>query len=285
MNAHSSIAGEMREMDWFHMDCPKTEVLILNFWSDEYFLPPFLDNMPKLRALILINYGSPTALLLNTSVFSKLTNLRSLLFEKISLPLLPDTTTPLKNLQKVSLVLCDIRNKHDHSVTNLPHLFPRLSELSLDHCINLADLPSTITQMPALRSLSVTGCESLKELPSDLGKLSSIQILRLYACPNLKRLPSGVSELVSLKYLDISQCLKMEGLPEGIGGCTKLEKIDMRECNRIKTLPVSVVQLSSLRRVICEEEVAFMWKEVTKSVPSLCVHVPDECFTLDWLDE
>ncbi|GAV77715.1 NB-ARC domain-containing protein/RPW8 domain-containing protein [Cephalotus follicularis] len=68
--------GEMKEMDWFRMEFPKAEVLILNFSSNEYFLPPFIDNMPKLRALIVINYGTSIATLRNCSFFSNLANLR-----------------------------------------------------------------------------------------------------------------------------------------------------------------------------------------------------------------
>ncbi|KAL3617816.1 DNA-binding transcription factor adr1 [Castilleja foliolosa] len=276
--------GEMTEMDWLQMDCPKTEVLVLNFSSSEYFLPPFLYNMPKLRALILINYNSSNSILHNTSVFSSLANLRSLWFEKISLPLLPDTAIPLKNLQKVSLILCDISKSVTHSVVDLPLLFPRLSELTMDHCINLNEIPSSICQMQSLQSLSVTNCDSLQELPSDLGKLSSLQILRLSACPNLKKLPSGVSSLVQLKYLDISQCVNMGCLPEGIGGCKSLEKIDMRECPQMRSLPETVGFLPSLRRVICDEEISWLLKDVESCRPGLC-QVPQECFTLDWLAE
>ncbi|KAH6796274.1 hypothetical protein C2S51_037260 [Perilla frutescens var. frutescens] len=276
--------GEMGDMEWFQMDCPKTEVLVINFSSAAYFLPPFLDRMPRLRALILINYNTTNAVLHNTSVFSSLTNLRSLWFEKISLPLLPDTTIPLKNLQKVSLVLCDISKSVNHSVFGLPILFPRLSELTLDHCINLTELPSSICQMGTLTSLSVTNCDSLQELPSDLGRLSSLEILRLSACPCLKRLPAGVGSLVRLKYLDVSQCVNLGCLPEGIGGCVNLEKIDMRECPQMKSLPSSVAALLTLRRVICDEEVSWLWKDLEKGRPGLC-QVPQECFTLDWLAE
>ncbi|KAG8377655.1 hypothetical protein BUALT_Bualt08G0055500 [Buddleja alternifolia] len=276
--------GEMGEMDWLQMDCPKTEVLILNFSSDEYFLPPFLENMPKLRALILINYSTSTAVLHNTSVFSNLTNLRSIWFEKISVPLLPATTIPLKNLQKVSLLLCDISKNANHSFVDLPRLFPRLSELTMDHCINLTELPSSICQMRTLKNLSITNCDSLKELPSDLANLSFLQILRLSACPNLKKLPEGVGSLVLLKYLDISECVNMGCLPERIGGCASLEKIDMRGCPHMRHLPVSVGALAALRRVVCDEEVSWLWKDVEKGRPGLC-QVPRECFTLDWLSE
>ncbi|CAA0824961.1 Probable disease resistance protein [Striga hermonthica] len=276
--------GEMTEKDWPQMNCPKAEVLVLNFSSPEYTLPPFLHNMPKLRALILINYSSSNATLHNTPVFSSLTNLRSIWFEKISLPLLPDTTTPLENLTKVSLILCDISKSVNRAGPDLHLLFPRLSELTLDHCINLIEVPSSVCQMKTLRSLSVTNCDSLQELLLDLGKLVSLQILRLSACPNLKRLPSGVGSLVWLKYLDVSQCVNLSCLPEEVGGCRSLEKIDMRECVQIRSLPASVGLLPCLRRVVCDEEVCWLWKDVEKGRPGLC-QVPRESFTLDWLAE
>lgn len=277
--------GEMGEMDWCRMDFPKAEVLILNFSSGEYFLPPFIDNMPRLRALILINYGTSSTILQNLSAFSNLSNLSSLWLEKISVPHLPPNTIPLQNLRKMSLVLCNISNSLDQSVIDLPHLFPRLQEFTMDHCINLFELPPSICRMHSLRSLSITNCDSLLQLPSDVGKLSCLEILRVYACPNLKRLPPGIGQLVRLKYLDISQCVNLGCLPEGLGACKSLEKIDMRECPHIKHLPRTVVSLQSLQRVICDQEVSWVWKDSEKAMPGLCVQVAEESFNLDWLNE
>ncbi|XP_059634464.1 probable disease resistance protein At4g33300 [Cornus florida] len=275
--------GEMREMDWVSMDFPKAEVLILNFSSSEYFLPPFIDNMPKLRALILINYSNSNAVLHNVSVFSNLSNLRSVWFQKITVPHLPETTIPLKNLRKISLVLCKI-NGSLHQ-TDMPHLFPRLTELTMDHCIDLIELPPSICEMSSIKSLSVTNCQSLKQLPVDLGKLKSLQILRIYACLELRKLPPGICDLVHLKYLDISQCLHLECLPDRIGELIDLEKIDMRECPQMRNLPKSLASLRSLSRVICDEEISWLWKDMEKALPHLYVKVAKECFNLDWLKE
>ncbi|KFK24914.1 hypothetical protein AALP_AA8G041300, partial [Arabis alpina] len=46
---------EMSTMEWFDMELPKAEVLILNFSADNYVLPPFIAKMGKLRALVVIN--------------------------------------------------------------------------------------------------------------------------------------------------------------------------------------------------------------------------------------
>ncbi|PRQ26927.1 putative powdery mildew resistance protein, RPW8 [Rosa chinensis] len=268
--------GEMTEMDWFEMEFPKAEVLILNFASNEYLLPPFIRNMPKLKALILINYSAFNAILHGFSVLSNLGNLRSLWLEKVSVPPLSPATFPSKKLRKISLILCKINNSLDQSV------FPRLLELTIDHCDDLFELPASICWMHMLNNLSITNCHHLWQLPVDLSKLKSLQILRLYACPYLQKLPPDICELCCLKYLNISQCCSLRGLPLDIGKLASLEKIDMRECSQIRNLPNSTAALPSLGRVVCDEEISWFWK---KALPDLHVQVAEKRFDLDWLDE
>ncbi|XP_038716373.1 probable disease resistance protein At4g33300 [Tripterygium wilfordii] len=277
--------GEMTKMDWCRMEFPKAEVLILNFASKEFFLPPFIYDMPQLKALIIINYSTFTATLHNFSVFSDLANLKSLWLERVSLSKLSKGTIPLKNLRKLSLVLCKINNSLDSSVVDLPRIFPSLSELSIDHSDDLIQLPSSISGMERLQRLSITNCHNLKELPSDLGRLKRLHILRLYACPTLKMLPYSIDELALLKYLDISQCVNLKCLPEGIGRLARLEKIDMRECPQIWDLPESAAYLQSVRRVICDEEVHWLWQDLKAAMPDLHVQIAEKCFSLDWLNE
>ncbi|XP_048444244.1 probable disease resistance protein At4g33300 [Pyrus x bretschneideri] len=256
--------GEMKEMDWFQMEFPKCEVLILNFSSaDEYLMPPFIANMPKLRALIIMNYSTSNAILGGFSVFPDLSNLRSLWLEKVSVPRL--STIPLKNLRKIYIIRCKISNSLDQSA------FPRLTELTIDHCNDLFQLPSCICAMPSLKNLSVTNCHSLCHLPADLGKLQSLQILRLCACPALQTLPGSICELLRLKYMDISQCVNLRCFPMDIGKLASLEKIDMRECSQISNLPKSAAALQSLRRVVCDEDISWMWRDAEKALPELHV--------------
>ncbi|CAB4265826.1 unnamed protein product [Prunus armeniaca] len=269
--------GEMKEMDWFQMEFPKCEVLILNFASNEYLLPPFIADMPKLRALIIMNYSTSNATLHGFSVLSILPKLRTLWLEKVSVPQL--SPTPLKILRKFSIILCKISNSLDQSA------FPRLMELTIDHCDDLFKLPSCICEMHLLKYLSITNCHSLYQLPTDLDKLKSLQILRLYACPALQTLPAGICELLFLKYLDISQCVNLRCLPIGIGKLANLEKIDMRECSQIRNLPKSATTLHSLRRVVCHEEMSGLWRDAEKALPDLLVQVAERHFDLDWLDE
>lgn len=270
--------GEMAEMDWLDMQFPKAEVLILNFASNQYLLPPFIRNMPKLKAFILINYSASNATVRGFSVLSNLGNLRSLWLEKVSVPQL-SSAFPSKKLRKISLILCKINNSLDQSA------FPRLLELTIDHCEDLFVLPCSICDMHLLKNLSITNCHNLWQLPADLSKLKCLQILRLYACPSLRKLPPDICELPCLKYLNISQCVDLRGLPTNIGKLANLEKIDMRECSQIRNLPKSAVALKSLGRVVCDEEISWFWRQVQKALPELHVQVAEQRFDLDWLDE
>ncbi|KAK8580956.1 hypothetical protein V6N13_144012 [Hibiscus sabdariffa] len=272
--------GEMREMDWFRMEFPKAEVLVLNFSSNEYFLPPFIDDMPKLKALIVINYGTTEAILKNFSVFTNLARLRSLWLEKVWVPQLTNPTVRMKNLHKLSMVLCKVSNSFNPSVLDLPLIFPCLSELIIDHCDDLIKLPLSICEVNTLESLSITNCHRLCELPADLGILKKLEILRLYACPELKKLPPSIGELIGLKYLDISQCVNLRCLPREIGKLASLEKMDMRECSQIMSpsTQTTLSKLKSLRRVICDDEVSWQWRNLEKTMPDLYVQVAEKWF-------
>lgn len=280
------LAGEMDDMDWsdFDMEFPKAEILILNFSSDKYVLPPFITKMSRLRVLVIINNGMSPAVLHDFSIFANLSKLRSLWLERVHVPELTNTTVPLKNLHKMSLILCKINNSFDQTGVDISNIFPNLGDLTIDHCDDLVALPSSICRMTSLNSLSITNCPRLGELPENLSKLQALEILRLYACPELKALPVEICELLRLKYLDISQCVSLCCLPEEIGNLTTLEKIDMRECCFLSR-PSSAVSLESLRHVICDRDVASMWDEVEQAVPGLKIEAAEKCFSLDWLNE
>ncbi|KAF3529291.1 hypothetical protein DY000_02036691 [Brassica cretica] len=261
---------EMGDMHWsnFDMDFPKAEILILNFSSDKYVLPPFLSKMIRLRFLVIINNGMSPAVLHNLSVFANLSKLKSLWLERVHVPELYNTTIPMKHLHKMSLILCKINNSFDQTGVDVSSIFPKLGDLTIDHCDDLVTLPSSICKMTSLNSLSITNCPRLGELPKTLSKLQALELLRLHACHELKALPVEICELLQLKYLDISQCVSLICLPEDIGKLKMLEKIDMRECY-ISSKVRSAVSLESLRHVNCDKDVAFIWEDVEKAVPGL----------------
>ncbi|KAJ1419774.1 Winged helix-like DNA-binding domain superfamily [Sesbania bispinosa] len=245
--------GEMKEVDWCKLEFPMAEVLIINFTSSQYFLPPFIDRMPNLRALIVINYSASYACLHNVSVFKNMANLRSLWLEKVSTPQLSGIV--MENLGKLFIVLCKINNSLEGKEADLAQIFPNLSELTLDHCDDVTELPS-----------SICGLQSLQNLI-------------------LKTLPPSICDLIRLKYIDISQCVNLSCFPEEIGKLVSLEKVDMRECSMIRNVPKSAMSLPTLRLVICDEEVSGIWKDVEKAKPNVHIQASEQYFDLDWLKE
>jgi len=264
------------------MDLPKAEVLILNFSSDNYMLPPFIAKMSKLRALVIINNGMSPARLHDFSIFPNLAKLRSLWLERVYVPELSSSTVPFRSLHKMSLINCKISNSFDQTALDMAQIFPSLSDLTIDHCDDLVELSPTIFGITSLKSVSITNCPLIDELPRNLSKLKALQLLRLYACPELRSLPVEICELPSLKYLDISQCLHLSSVPEDLGKIKTLEKIDMRECS-ISSVPSSAVSLTSLRHVICDTESLSMWEEVQKVVPGLRVEAAEKYISIEWL--
>ncbi|XP_073116221.1 probable disease resistance protein At4g33300 [Elaeis guineensis] len=145
---------------------PKAKVLILNFSSGMYFLPPFIGTMPKLKSLVLINHVPTNTILQNLSSFTDLHNLRSLWVEKIVVPP-PPRTTVLKNLQKVSLTQCEPNNSLQGSKVDLSMTFPRLPTLKR--------ISQSICRLKRLRYLGISQCP--RYLLEEFGNLKSLEII------------------------------------------------------------------------------------------------------------
>eukprot|EP00494_Astrolonche_serrata_P007584 UN07616 len=76
---------------------------------------------------------------------------------------------------------------------DLSMTFPRLSNLTIDHCVDLKELPPSVCEISSLESISLSNRHDLTELPYELGKLHCLSILRVYACPALWKLPPSVT--------------------------------------------------------------------------------------------
>ena len=66
----------MEKKDLCQVDFPNGKALILNFFASEYFLPPFMESMPKLKVLMIVNHNPKRATLKGISVFSSLNQLK-----------------------------------------------------------------------------------------------------------------------------------------------------------------------------------------------------------------
>uniref|UniRef100_A0A0C9S3P9 TSA: Wollemia nobilis Ref_Wollemi_Transcript_28542_3059 transcribed RNA sequence n=1 Tax=Wollemia nobilis TaxID=56998 RepID=A0A0C9S3P9_9CONI len=279
--------GSMDETQWFDMKLPETEALVLIFSASDYFLPPFLKSMKKLKFLMIFNYGSKRATVKGLGCLSSLAQLRSLRLERLIAPPVLQQSKALQKLEKLSLSLCEgFGNVSPVTNTDLSFRLPVSKDFNLDHCSDLEDLPPALFNMPSALTWSITNCHQVQNLPYDFGNLTSVRVLRLSALPGLKELPASIGKLVQLEYLDISQCECLKELPVEIGWLKGLKELDMRECSRLKKLPRSVLELKSLKHVICDEKMGIQWKRAKAiSIKDLIVEVVEAQFSLDWLDD
>ncbi|XP_057843948.2 probable disease resistance protein At4g33300 [Cryptomeria japonica] len=275
----SILTGPMEENHWHDMTFPETEALMLHFTSTDYFLPPFLESMKKLRFLMVSNCGTKKATTKGLDVLSSLTQLKSVRLERVIAPFgEKQSIEALQNLEKLSQSLCE-------GFGNIS-TFIKLQDFNLDHSSDLEELPPVVCNMSSILSWSITNCHLLQNLPHDFGNMSYLRMLRLSALPGLKELPASIGKLAQLEYLDISVCEGLKELPEEVGQLKKLREIDMRECSRLTRLPTTLCELSSLKVVTCDEKIGNQWLRAKNiSIPELTVEIVEVHFSLDWLDD
>ncbi|XP_059623791.1 probable disease resistance protein At5g66900 [Cornus florida] len=283
-NAHllSISTDETFSSSWCNIQLPEIKVLILNFRTWNYSLPEFMEKMDKLKVLILTNYDFCPAKLSNFPLLGSLSGLKRIRLENVSVSFLSKSTLQFTNLQKISLIMCEIGDAFTNCTIDIPHMFPNLLDIDIDCCIDLVELPEGLCDVACLKKLSITKCHDLEALPEGFGRLTSLEMLRLHACTNLLGLPESIGSLQELRVLDISDCISMSELPMGIGGLCGLKKLNMRG-GEFRELPPSVKDLSQLKDVICDKDSSALWEPFKTCLTNLKINVLNEDFNLDWL--
>ncbi|XP_010255127.1 PREDICTED: putative disease resistance protein At5g47280 isoform X1 [Nelumbo nucifera] len=275
----SILTGERSPSNWCDMQLPEAVVLILDFLAMEYSVPPFLEKMGKLKVLIMTSHGQkPAKLKGGLQALGNVAQLKRIRLEKISIPSL---TVPLKNLRKISLVMCEVGQAFSNCTMEISSMLPNLIELNIDYCNDLVELPPGICHVFHLQKLSITNCHNLSKLPEELGYMTNLEALRLHACTGLLQLPESIRNLHELRFLDISECVSMESLSQGLGELNSLEKLDMSSCSRVKELPSSASNLRNLKVIYCDDETTSLWKRL--QLPELSIEEPEEDINLSWL--
>lgn len=271
---------------WYDMQLPEAEVLVLNFQTKDYALPKFVKNMDKLKVLIVTNHSNFPAELSNFQFIGHLTNLKRIRLERISVPsMITKTNVPLKNLQKMSLYMCNIGEAFSNSCIQISYLFPNLREMNIDFCNDLVELPVGLCDIIHMKKLSITYCPKLSSIPNEIGKLVNLEVLRLRSCISLLGFPDSIRNLSKLTFLDISDCISIENLPEHMGELCSLRKLNMNHSSRLQELPKSVLDLENLKDLICDEEVKELWEPFLPFLTNIAIRFPKEDINLNWLPE
>lgn len=125
------------------MQLPEVEVVILNFQTQNYTLPLCMERMDQLKALIVTNCGFDPAELKNFELLGRLNNLRRIRLEHISISPLGGILVQMRNLQKISLIMCNMEKAFQNCTNDECHLFPYLEEISMDE-LHLCGVPCWI---------------------------------------------------------------------------------------------------------------------------------------------
>ncbi|XP_028092754.1 probable disease resistance protein At5g66900 isoform X1 [Camellia sinensis] len=266
-----------------NMQLSKVEVLLLNIQIRNYTLPLLMEKMDQLKVLIVTNYGFCSAEISNFPLLGHLSSLRRIRFEHISISSIAKTMLRLKNLQKISLVMCKLDDAFGNCTIQIADMLPNLVEIVIDCCNDLVEFPAWLCYISSLKRLDITNCHELIALPEAFGKLENLEVLRLHACTKLLELPESIGRLQKFRFLDLSDCISISKLTEQMGELSSLRKLNVRGCRGLSELPSSVKNLRQLEDLICDEETGYLWENYKIHLPNLKFHVLKEDVNLDWL--
>lgn len=264
------------------MQFPKVEVLVLNFETKTYNLPPFVEQMSQLKTLIVTNNCFFPAKLNNFQLCSLL-NLKRISLDRISVTSIFRANLQLPNLRKISFIMCEIGEAFENPAANMSYMCPKLVEMNIEYCNDLVEVPAEICDLVDLKKLSICYCHELVALPKELGKLTNLEVLRLHSCTNLSELPKSVVKLNRLGFLDVYDCVELDFLPTEMDQLCSLRTICMGSRLGFTELPNSVLRLVKLEDVACDEETASLWEYYKEHMRNLRITVIKEDINLNLL--
>ncbi|GLJ19861.1 hypothetical protein SUGI_0359960 [Cryptomeria japonica] len=229
VSIHTGSMAE-NEWKWNGMNLPESEALVLHFSAREYFLPPFLKTMKKLKVLIVCNLGSHRATLKGLDALSSLTQLRCLRLES--------------DLEELPLAICHMPSAQRWSVTNC-------------HLVEM--LPHNLGSLSSIRMLRLSALPALKELPTSIGKLEQLEYLDISLCEGLKDLPDEVGQLKKLKEFDMTECSRLRRLPKTVCGLSSLKHVICDEKIGNQWLKAKAISIPELRVEIVEPQFTLDW--------------------------
>nr|GEU37654.1 probable disease resistance protein At5g66900 [Tanacetum cinerariifolium] len=243
-------------VEWNNMQASKVEVLVMNFLSKMHPLPQFIQYIEKLKVLIITNYGYYFSEIENFPPPLYLSSLTSIRLDHVSISSISTSILELKNLKKLSLIMCKIGDSFSKCTDGIPNKLPSLMELHIDSCDDLVTFPVMLCNLLLLRKLCITNCHELNSLSEEFGNFPNLDVLRLASCSNLVALPKTIRNLQKLSIIDISDCINLSELPVEFGELGSLQTIYMRGCTGLQVLPSSV---KGPLEVFCDLETSYFW--------------------------
>ncbi|XP_054783431.1 probable disease resistance protein At5g66900 [Prosopis cineraria] len=255
---------------WCNFHAGDAVVLVLNLKTTEFTLPEFIQKMRSLKVIVLANYGFHPAELKNPELLGCLWSLKRIRLQRVSVPYF---LRELKNVRKLSLHMCEVKDAFENSSMEVSEAIPNLVDLNIEDCKDLVRLPAGLCDIVAMKKLSISGCPKFKELPEEIGKLENLELLRVSYCTDFNKMPESITKLKKLRLLDISNCVSLRKLPDNIGELRNLRKLYMLRCP-ISELPDSVNDMENLENVTCCEYTYPFWKVIKSNCSGLHLNMP-----------
>ncbi|KAG7991166.1 hypothetical protein I3843_02G061700 [Carya illinoinensis] len=261
---------------WMEQRLQPINAQLLSISTDETFSSSWCNLLPaQVKALIVTNYGFFPAELGNIQLLGSLPNLKRIMLQKVSIPSIFKTPPPLRNLEKISLFMCNIDQNFRNFSIEISNAWSNLTEIIIDYCNDLLEFPTWLCYIISLKKLSITNCHKLFALPIEIRELKGLE------------LPESVTSLQNLRILDISDCLSISKLPKHIGKLRNLNEIHMTGCLRLcNPLPPSTMDLEKLKRVVCDKERANLWEliqEFRMDGTRIEIRIAEKDINLNWL--
>ena len=160
----------------------------------------------------------------------------------------------LKSLEELNLFACPMLEKFPNIHQEMKHL----KKLELSYS-GIRELPSSIGYLTQLTELGLNGCHNLRDLPDSIYKLQMLEVLRSntaklrppcnsfdglseYGFPSLRKL--CISELefwMKPSYFPVLKALKLFGsdivsIPESLNRFTTLERLNIENCRQLRQI-------------------------------------------------
>ncbi|KAK9943808.1 hypothetical protein M0R45_009404 [Rubus argutus] len=147
----------------------------------------------------------------------------------------------LYNLKTINL-------SHSVNLLTTPdfRVMPYLELLTLEGCIRLDKVSSSIEVLSRLTVLNLKGCKNLVYFVGNLRGLKSLKVVNLSSCSKVNKLPNDMGHLEFLEELYVNETIIRE-LPSSIGMLKRLVLMSLGDCKHLVSLPSSVYGLKSLK--------------------------------------
>ncbi|CAL9021679.1 unnamed protein product, partial [Prunus brigantina] len=181
--------------------------------------------------------------------------------------------------------------------------FPKLKELSVKSCPNLAHIPlpqslqhlelrdcnptmMSIADLSLLYVLILEKIPDLVSLPDGLFASASLSSLKILSCPKLHSMPLHMQNLSSLKSLTIHWCEELASLPQSLQNLKALESLEISDCHSLTSLPdCGIAGLVSLQTLSIENCSNLTYLSSSLEQLTLLEHLTINCPWFDSLPE